>query len=104
MRDRVFKGLVATDEFRLWKAILQTPNERVRLIAKFDCTYAFCRRCHEDRTKRALANRKVNDVTIPARAKLGGCHPQQVVRFRIKPAIGIEPSTVDRLSHRLATH
>src|SRR5262245_32245561 len=66
LRHKPLECFIATKKLRFGEAVLQSTDQRLRIIAELDRAHAFTRGGDEDRTERALANRKANDVAAPA--------------------------------------
>src|SRR5262249_54132307 len=99
---RARECLAPADEPRLGKAILQSAHQSFRIIAELDGTHAFGRGCDQNRTERALPDRKVNDMPAAAAAELRRCHAEQGGRGGVETAVGVETRAIDRFGHRLA--
>src|SRR5262249_21510395 len=94
--------LVPAEELRLGKAVLQAAHQRLRIVAELDGAHAFARRRDQDRTERALADGKANDVAVTAAAELRRRHSEQTGRGGIEAAIGVETGAIDRLRNGIA--
>src|SRR4029079_8980458 len=67
-------GLVAADQPRVRETILQTTHQPIRIVAEVDRTDALVRRGDQDRSERAFADRKANDVATAASPELRWRH------------------------------
>ncbi len=94
--------LVAADEARVRKAVLQTAHQCLGIVAELDGAHTFVRGRDQDRTERALANRKADDVTAAAGAELRRRHAEQVGRGGVEAAVGIKARAIDRLGDGIA--
>lgn len=93
-------GSVRPDELSLRKALLEIGCEFVRIVAERDGADAFFRRRDEDRSKRALSDRKANGLPFAMGAEPGGRHPEDAIGFLIKPTAGIEARFVKGIGDR----
>ena len=86
----LLEGLVAADQPRVRETILQTAHQPIRIVAEVDRTDALVRRRDQDRSERAFADRKADDVAAAAGAELRRRHAEQPGRRGIEAAAGIE--------------
>src|SRR5207249_2493388 len=102
LRHKPLEFFIATKKLRFWETVLQRTEQRLGIVAELDGAHAFACGGDEDRTERALANRKANDVAAPAAAELRRRHAEQAGRGGVEPSVGVEARAIDRLRDTLA--
>src|SRR5262249_55322635 len=89
LRHKPLERFIAAKTLRFWEAILQGADHRLGVVADLDRAPPFAGGGDEDRTERALANRKANDVAAPAAAELRWRHAEQTGRGGVEPSVGV---------------
>src|SRR2546426_837315 len=92
--------LVAADQRRLGKAILELAHQRLGFVAEENGADAFVGGGDENRAERTFADGEADRRAAASGTEAGRRHPQHLRRLGIEGPARIEARAVDRLGHR----
>src|SRR5689334_4164559 len=100
-RDKILILLVAADQVRSRKAVLEIPRQLIGIVPHQDRRDPFCARCHKDRAERGLTDRKAKLFVSAALTVLRRRHAEHPGGLLVESAARIEAGAIDYFSHRL---
>src|SRR5258708_9932347 len=100
--DPALECVVAADQVRFGKSVLELLHQGVRIVGKGDGADAFFRGRDKDGTERAFAHGEAEGFVFASVAEGRRFHTEEFGGLRVEASVGIVASAVDCLGHRIS--